>query len=290
MLRKSAQLFIAILVIACAVFANGSNAHAALWACDWGGALYSVNTGDASLSFIGNTGLSQLGALEFASNGTLYGFTEGYGASLYTINPNTGAATAVGALGTDFFFEGGLAFGSNGVAYGVNRNSNSVPYLFSIDLNTGAATTIGQIGQNHDINGLAWRGDGMLVGIDDNTTSLVTIDPVTASLSTLADLPFSVGAIGGMTTDIATGTNYFATGINADIWGNPGTNSLYSFDLFSGAYTKIGSFSGYIPAGVGPTGVSGLAGSPIPEPTTLGLLGVGLVGLAIKRRKSMRVR
>ena len=256
--------------------ASTPNVHAvSLWACDWGGNLYSVDASNASLGYIGNTGLSGLGALEFAPNGILYGFTAGTG-NLYKIDPNNASTTLVGLLSPDFYFEGGLAFSPTGAAYGVNQGDNGAPYLFSIDLNTRSATNIGQMGTGHDINGIAWRSDGMLVGIDDNTNSLVTIDPNTAALAHLADLGFTAGSIGGMTFSDIPDFGYFATGTT-------GTNGLYSFDMFNGGNAFIGNF-----AALDPNGVSGLAASPVPEPATLGLMGLGLVGLALRRRKKSK--
>src|SRR5262245_35446881 len=138
-----------------------SSAEAALLAVTFDtGNLYQVSTTDASLTLIGATGVFGLGSLETAPDGTLYAFTTGDQASLYTINPVTGAATAVGPLSAEFVFEGGLAFGPDGTAYGTNilgadQNQLSVAELFTLNLATGAATVVGIIpGGFHDINGL----------------------------------------------------------------------------------------------------------------------------------------
>jgi hypothetical protein len=245
------------------------------------GDLYAVSTSDASLSLIGSTGVAGIGSLDYRpSDGFLYGFTVGGStgappATLYRIDPFTAAATPVGLLGIGFVFEGGLVLAPNGTAYGVNSGGAVNPFLFSINLETGAATTIGVIsGGDHDINGLAWRSDGMLVGLDRVTNSLLAINPITAASSVIAAVSPTVGAIGGMT--VAEGVGYFSTaGFDAD---PAGSNELYSFNLFTGAHSLVGGFDGVISVG---DGISGLAF--IPEPSSLALLLVGAIALAIAR-------
>jgi hypothetical protein len=253
------------------------------------GALYSISETTAAVTFIGNTGITNSWAeIEFAPNGTLYGFTDNGAAtpSLYSIDPSTAAATLIGALNAgDFIFEGALAFAPDGTAYAMNIGSNGNAQLFNINLATGAATALGVVSGVFDINGLAYRSDGMLIGLDDNTSSLYVINPVTLTASLLAAVPTTVGAIGGMT--IESGVGFYATG--GPNTSAPGSDNLYSFDLLTGASTLIGNL------GFTDSGLSGLAAAPgrAPEPSTWALLLVALVALFLWtgiRSRSTRAR
>ncbi len=69
--------------------------------------LYTIDTSTMTYSLIGNYGVSPfIGGLCFNNLGVMYGINAGYGPSLYTLNPNSGAATLVGALNVFFVFEG----------------------------------------------------------------------------------------------------------------------------------------------------------------------------------------
>jgi len=81
--------------------------------------------------------------LGHAASVILYGLDEGPGSQLITINPLSGAGTAVGPLGVQF--SQGLAY-LNGNFYGVK----DFPYpqndqLISINPTTGASTIVGTV-------------------------------------------------------------------------------------------------------------------------------------------------
>ncbi len=242
------------------------------------GELYGVSTTDAALDLIGPTGLTDLGALEFNPyDGVLYGLTTGADAALYrfVISPTLDDVTAypIGELGI-YIYEGGLAFAPDGTAYGVNGGVTT-SVLFTLDLDTGQATPTNTLSGRHDIAGLGWRDDGLLVGLDSTTGTLLTIDPVTAQIGHIEDMAPIIGSIGGMV--LAGGdTGYFSTaGLHAL---TPGSNELYSFNPYSGDHTQIGLFDDTVITGAGFAGLS-----VIPEPTTLGLLILGSVGLLRRR-------
>jgi Repeat of unknown function (DUF6923) len=206
------------------------------------GALYVISPTSAAATLIGSSGLVGLQSLELAADGFLYGVwtdSAAQNATLYRINPATAAPAIVGLLGIGNVFEGGLAFGPTGTAYATNRGSSGSPYLFQVSLTTGAGTLIGLIsGGSHDVNGLAWRDDGMLIGLDRVSNSLVLINAATAALTPLAAVSAVVGAAGGM--GIRGGLGYFAT--SGTTGASPGSNELWTFDPMTGSQSLIGSF------------------------------------------------
>jgi len=244
------------------------------------GAIYRISSIDGSFSVAGSTGIPHLGSLEMGSDNLLYSFSTGEGLvpMLYRIDPVTYAASPIGPLGGEFIFEGSIAFAPNGTAYGTSQDDEDNPQLFTIDLNTGARTQVGTIsGGVHDFNALAWRGDGMLVGLDRVSNALLTIDPITAVSTLIAPVDPVVGAVGGMA--VLGNTGFFTT--SGPGLPSPGSNELYSFDLFTGVHSLIGGFS----PGIEGVGISGLA---VPEPTSLLLLIFGAVPVLRRRKVSAR--
>src|SRR5262249_15184516 len=153
--------------------------------------------------------------------------------------------------------EGALAFAPDGTVYATHAGSAPFPELFTINLTTGAGSIVATISgggydpNGYDINGLVYRSDGKLIGLDRVRNALLVIDPTTASATQLAVVPSTVGGVGGMT--VLDGIGYYCTGGPAG--SAPGSNTLYSFDLFTGASTPIGNFNGTITG----FGISGLA-------------------------------
>jgi hypothetical protein len=247
------------------------------------GNLYRISTANAALTLVGNTGASLLGSLEYRpANGFLYGIgsdplnTGNGNGLLYRINPANASTTLVGSIWPEHVFEGGLVIAPDGTAYATNMNFNDNPALFKINLDTAATTTVGIIsGGSHDINGLAWRSDNMLVGLDRVTDCLLAINPSTAASSVIATVSAPIGGVGGMAAIGDSG--YFATG-NFN-----GSNSLYSFNLNSRAHALIGSFSPTI-AGVG---IGSLA-LVVPEPASVTLVALAIVPLFVRRHRYAR--
>jgi hypothetical protein len=97
-------------------------------------------------------------ALEFAPDGTLYAVGDANPASptfntLYTVDPKTGAFTAVGSTGVpdpDFFMD--LAFDARGTMYGASMFG-----LFTIDRKTGTANKVASFVGGGGVMGLSYN-------------------------------------------------------------------------------------------------------------------------------------
>lgn len=203
-------------------------------------------------------------AWNFSTN-TMYG---GNDTRFFSVNPNTGAMTSINSSIT--YSINDLVFGPGNVLFG----GNDAGRFFSIDPSTGAETLIA-LDLNWQTKGMSYDSvTDILYGVGkytpDDSFRLFTIDPGTGAKSGIVNWGSnSSNDLRAIAIDPVTGVMYGAT--------NPliGTGNVYTINKSTGAKTLIQGSPSY--------GSSGLAF--IPEPGTMLLLGMGLVGLGISGRK-----
>lgn len=149
---------------------------------------------------------------------------------LYSIDLQTGAATAIGETGFDGIE--GLAFSPGcQTLYGVDDVSDR---LVTCNTGTGACQSIGSLGVDVTDTGLAFANDGALYMSTDApkrpSIKLYQIDPATGVATLVGDQGREVTGLAGNLTGVF--------GLGGD-----GTNSLVSIDPVSGAATKIGDLA-----------------------------------------------
>ena len=178
--------------------------------------------------------------------------------TLYTINPATAAATAVGPAGAALFGTSGLAFDPvSHKLYGVGRSSASgqPPSFFEVNPSTGAATLI----SSYVAPGTILYGAGLdpvsgtlyANGTNDflsTPSKLFIVNKTTGAETVVGSHGLSLGRqmyYGDIAFDPATNFAY----ANGSI--SPSEGGLYRLNLATGAATLIGSF------GVGAGGSDG---------------------------------
>lgn len=224
------------------------------------------------------------------ADGQLYGLSSN--SRLYSINTATGAATAIGAAGQ---------FSLNGSAYGFDFNptvdrirvTSNLDQDLRLNPNNGAlAATDGALayaagdvnaGVNPNIVGSAYTNSfngattTTLYNIDSLLDVLVTQNPPNSgTLNTVGSLGFDTGDNVGFDI-LSSGNTAFAS-----LTGPGGTSSFFSVNLASGAATSIGAI------GNGLTLID-IAVQQVPEPETLALMMVGLLGFAASRQGSRKL-
>lgn len=187
--------------------------------------------------------------------------------SLYTINYTTGVATLVGAFnpGHDVTLPGIEFDDSTGALYMTSALAGT---FYNVNKSTGQATLSG----THGITG------STSMGYHSNSDVMYAINTSTDSLYTLNRANGAMTLIGAMAGTILPNSLAFNHDTNIMYMTDTSTDSLYTLNLATGAPTLIGS-----------TGVGNLQGmvyiNPVPEPGTIAVLGLGVLALAIRKRR-----
>lgn len=259
-------------------------------------------------------------AIDFSPSGQLFGaacddFSCEFAAvasELLLLDPVAGSATSIGMIrsGGDDVSITGLAFQpSTATLFGVSGFLDipgcSGVCLFTIDTGSAAATPVGAIPLGFGTpGGLAFAPDGTLylttitpTGGLSNTLplDLLTLDPATGGIlaqeDVLREQQFEFTAGGSTRLGFTVALQGLTVAPDGRLVASSANGNTTLFERVRG---QVRSPSG-VPIGGeqwvwrvlgdGGENLTDLAFAPIPEPATLGLLGLGVAGLAVARRR-----